>query len=390
LRDAKEGRGLRARELGIGIGRGAPGPDNAITDVGGVSVGHATLVAGEGPRRTGRGPVRTGVTVVLPREGLARDAPLFAGCHRLNGNGDMTGLEWIRESGTLTTPIAITNTHSVGVVRDALIAAELEARSDDGLYWCMPVVGETFDGVLNDINGMHVTVADVRAALAAARPGPVDEGSVGGGTGMICHEFKGGIGTSSRVLAAQDGGWTVGALVQANHGRRALLRVDGAPVGRVLDTDRVPSPFDMLAAKRAGRTSAAGAGSIIVVLATNAPLLPHQCERLAQRAGLGVARAGGGLEDSSGDLFIAFATGNDDIPRVDYGSDAGGPFAVRMLPNQAMTPLFEAAAEATEEAIVNALLAAGTVTGADDITAHGLTGELLTEALAELRSEAPR
>ena len=361
----------------------APGPHNAITDVTGVRVGHATIVEGQGPLKRGHGPVRTGVTVVLPRAELVRDNPLFAGCHRLNGNGDMTGLEWVREAGVLTTPIAITNTHSVGVVRDALIAAELEARTDDGLYWCMPVVGETFDGVLNDINGMHVTAAHVRAALAAARTGPVQEGSVGGGTGMICHEVKGGIGTASRVLAAQDGGWTVGALVQANHGRRALLRVDGAPVGRVLGTDRVPSPFDMLAAKRS-RRSAAGAGSIIVVLATDAPLLPHQCERLAQRAGLGIARAGGGLEDSSGDLFIAFATGNDGIPRADYSGAAGRPFDVRMLPNPAMTPLFEAAAEATEEAIVNALLAAGTVTGADGITAHGLTPALLTEALLEL------
>jgi D-aminopeptidase len=375
---------VRARDVGVEIGRGAPGPDNAITDVAGVAVGHATLVAGDGPLRTGHGPVRTGVTVVLPRPGLACESPLFAGCHRLNGNGDMTGLEWIRESGTLSTPIAITNTHSLGVVRDALIAAEMEARTGDGLYWCMPVVGETFDGVLNDINGMHVTADDVRAALASARPGPVAEGSVGGGTGMICHEFKGGIGTSSRVLAAEDGGWTVGALVQANYGRRPLLRVDGAPVGRVLGTDRVPSPFDTLAAHHPPGTSAAGAGSIVVVLATDAPLLPHQCERLAQRAGMGVARAGGGLEDSSGDLFIAFATGNEGIPPADYAREQREAFAVRVLPNPAMTPLFEAAADATEEAIVNALLAAGTVTGADGVTAHGLTPELLGDALAVL------
>jgi D-aminopeptidase len=235
----------------------------------------------------------------------------------------------------------------------------------------MPVVGETFDGTLNDIDGMHVRPEHVRAALADARPGPVTEGSVGGGTGMICHEFKGGIGTASR----RAGGWIVGALVQANYGRRRNLRVDGAPVGRVLGTDKIPSP-----APRA----AAGTGSIIVVLATDAPLLPHQCERLAQRAGIGLARAGGGVEDSSGDLFIAFATGNRGLPRADYSRSATEPVSVAMVPNDVMTPLFEAAAEATEEAIVNALLAAGTVTGADGITAHGLTPALLTEALLEL------
>jgi D-aminopeptidase len=370
----------RARELGITIGRGAPGPGNAITDVAGVAVGHRTIITGESAVRPGAGPVRTGVTVILPRRGSARDEPLFAGCHRLNGNGDMTGLEWIREAGLLTTPVALTNTHSVGVVRDALIAAERAQRPDDGVYWCMPVVAETYDGVLNDIDGMHVGAEDVLAALADARPGPVVEGSVGGGTGMICHEFKGGIGTASRVLATADGSWTVGALVQANYGRRALLRVDGAPVGRVLGTDRVPSPFDRMQTAE----SPAGAGSIVAVLATDAPLLPDQCERLAQRAGMGLARAGGGVEDSSGDLFLAFATGNSGLPKADYGADPGGPVDVRMLPSARMTALFEAAAEATEEAILNALLAAGTLTGPDGITAHGLTGALLTEALAEL------
>jgi D-aminopeptidase len=357
----------RARDLGIEIGRGTPGTHNAITDVAGVAVGHRTIVEGDA--------VRTGVTVILPRPGAAREDPLFAGCHRLNGNGDMTGLEWIREAGLLSTPVAITNTHSVGVVRDALIAAE-RAGADNGVSWSMPVVGETYDGVLSDIDGMHVRAEDVRAALDDARPGPVQEGSVGGGTGMICHEFKGGIGTASRVLATGDGGWTVGALVQANYGRRALLRVDGAPVGRVLGTERVPSPFD--------RPTAAGSGSIIVVLATDAPLLPGQCARLAQRAGIGLARAGGGVEDSSGDIFFAFATGNRGLPRADYGKDPGPPLEVRMLPTARMTALFEAAAEATEEAIINALLAAGTVTGRDGVTAHGLTAELLTGALAEL------
>ncbi len=220
---------MRTRDAGIVVGELPPGPNNAITDVEGVRVGHATIVRGEGPLVVGEGPVRTGVTVVCPREGLTRDEPVFAGPHRLNGNGEMTGLEWIRESGLLTTPVAITNTHSVGVVRDALIAAELEARTDEDIYWCMPVVAETFDGVLSDINGQHVTADHLREALTDASGGPVEEGSVGGGTGMICHEFKGGIGTASRRLADEDGGWTVGALVQANYGIRSALRVDGAP-----------------------------------------------------------------------------------------------------------------------------------------------------------------
>ena len=323
----------------------------------------------------GTGPVRTGVTVVCPRPGLTRDDPAFAGCHRLNGNGDMTGLEWVREAGLLTTPVALTNTHSVGVVRDALIAAEVAERDDDAVYWCMPVVGETYDGVLNDVDGMHVRPEHVFHALADARSGPVAEGSVGGGTGMVCHEFKGGIGTASRVLAEEE--WTVGALVQANYGRRAMLRVDGAPVGRFLGTDRVPSPFDQASRVR----SAHGAGSIIVLLATDAPLLPHQCDRLAQRATIGLARCGGGVEDSSGDLFLAFATGNSGLPRADY-SQAGAPeVPVRMASNASMTALFDAAAEATEEAILNALLTATTVTGRDGLTAHRLDGELLLDAI---------
>jgi D-aminopeptidase len=271
----------RARDVGIIVGHLPPGPNGAITDVEGVRVGHSTIVRGEGPLVVGEGPVRTGVTVVCPRESLAREDPVFAGSHRLNGNGEMTGLEWIRESGVLTTPVAITNTHSVGVVRDALIAVELEARTDE--YWCLPVVAETFDGTLNDINGQHVREEHVREALSGARGGPVEEGSVGGGTGMICHEFKGGIGTASRRLTDEEGGWTVGALVQTNYGRRSLLRVDGAPVGRVLTTEHIPSPFEE-------RESPAQKGSIIVILATDAPLLPHQCDRLAQRASIGLGR----------------------------------------------------------------------------------------------------
>src|ERR687897_1685998 len=230
---------MRARELGIRVGDLSPGPHDAITDVDGVRVGHSTIVRGEGPLVVGEGPVRTGVTVVCPR-----DEPVFAGSHRFNGNGEMTGLEWIREAGVLATPVAITNTHSVGIVRDALVKAEMEARTGDEDYWCLPVVAETYDGTLNDINGLHVAVEHVREALASASSGPVREGSVGRETGMICHEFKGGIGTASRRLPESAGGWTVGALVQANYGRRSLLRVDGAPVGRVLSTERVPSPYE--------------------------------------------------------------------------------------------------------------------------------------------------
>ena len=369
----------RARDAGITIGHLPPGPNGAITDIEGVRVGHSTVVRGEGQLVVGEGPVRTGVTVVCPREGSTRDDPVFAGPHRLNGNGEMTGLEWVRESGLLTTEVAITNTHSVGVVRDALIAAELEARTDEDEYWCLPVVAETYDGTLNDINGQHVTEEHLREALADARGGPVTEGSVGGGTGMICHEFKGGIGTASRRLAAEEGGWTVGALVQANYGRRAMLRVDGAPVGRVLTTERVQSPYEEPAEK----------GSIIVILATDAPLLAHQCERLAQRASIGLGRMGGGCDDGSGDIFLAFSTGNSGIPRAGL-SQLPATIPLQTLPNERMTPLFYAAAEATEEAILNALLTAGTVTGRDGITAYGLEPDLLLGALDEARTLCAR
>ena len=370
----------RAREAGIAVGYLPAGRDNAITDVGGVRVGHSTIIRGEGPLVVGEGPVRTGVTVVCPREGFTREDPVFAGSHRLNGNGEMTGLEWIREAGALETPVAITNTHSVGVVRDALVAAEFEQSTEE--YWVLPVVAETYDGTLNDINGQHVKANHLREALADAHGGPVTEGSVGGGTGMICHEFKGGIGTASR-LTEEEGGWIVGALVQANYGRRHMLRVDGAPVGRVLTTERVPSPF------KEGDSPPAGTGSIVVILATDAPLLPTQCDRLAQRASIGLGRMGGGCDDGSGDIFLAFATGNRGLP----GSGLPDPPATIPLitiPNEAMTPLLYAAAEATEEAILNALLAAGTVTGRDGITAHGLAPDLLLGALDEARSLCAR
>lgn len=380
---------MRAREHGIVLGRLAAGPLDAITDVAGVRVGHTTLIRGDGPRVVGEGPVRTGVTVVVPHDGDAFLEPLFAGCHRLNGNGELTGLEWVRESGLLTSPIAITNTHSVGVVHDALLAHAVRAHGPYADFWSLPVVGETYDGALNDINGFHVKPEHVDAALGAASDGPVAEGSVGGGTGMICHEFKGGIGTASRVVPAEAGGFTVGALVQANYGSRELLRIDGVAIGEAIPRTEVASPWDALVALArargaAGHSLAPGSGSIIVVLATDAPLLPHQCERLAQRAGLGIARMGGIASTGSGDIFIAFATGNRGLPGPEPNAAPGAPIAhdVRMLDDARITPLFQAAVEATEAAIVNALLVADTMTGADGITAHGLDGERVVEIMA--------
>jgi D-aminopeptidase len=315
---------VRARELGVAIGEGRPGPLNAITDVGGVRVGHTTLIHGD--------DVRTGVTVVVPPEGVH-----FAGSHCLNGNGEVTGLAWVKESGLLTTPIGLTNTHSVGVVRDALCAA---AKGE--AEWSLPVVGETWDGLLNDINGFHVKAEHVFEALASTSDGPVAEGNVGGGTGMICHGFKGGIGTASRVAD----GYTVAVLVQANHGRRSRLQVNGVPAGRALGPERIPLP-----------PRPQTGGSIIVLVATDAPLLPHQCERLAQRAALGVGRTGGAGENSSGDFVLAFATGNAGL------GETRDAISLTMLPNERIDGLFYAVIEATEEAIVNALLAADTMTG---------------------------
>jgi D-aminopeptidase len=332
---------VRARDLGLAIGELEPGPLNAITDVAGVRVGHTTLIEGD--------DVRTGVTVLVP------PLPVFAAPHRLNGNGEMTGLEWIRESGQLTTPIAITNTHSVGAVHEALVAAA--QRRPDAPDWSLPVVAETWDGLLNDIDGFRVRDHHVFSALDGASDGAVAEGNVGGGTGMVCHGFKGGIGTSSRRTADGD---TVAVLVQANHGRRSRLTIDGVPVGRELGTR--------------GDAAAPIAGSIIVVVATDAPLLPHQCARLAQRATFGIARTGGAGEDSSGDLVLAFAIGNR-LPAE----------TVRLLPNEAMNGLFYAAIEAAEEAIVNALLAAETMTGRGGTTVHALDPSELRSVLERYR-----
>jgi len=382
---------MRARELGIVIGTLAPGPVNAITDVPGVRVGSVTLIDEGGPSAPGRGPIRTGVTVVIPHEGNVWRDPLFAGCHRLNGNGEMTGLEWVRESGMLMSPIGLTNTHSVGVVRDALVADAVAAHGPDDPFWALPVVGETWDGVLNDINGLHVKLEHVTQALKAASDGPVAEGNVGSGTGMICHGFKGGIGTSSRVVnVATDtpdttdapDAYTVGVLVQANHGRRERLRVDGVPVGVEIPSGRTPLP----GVPASGR----GGGSIIVVVATDAPLIPTQCARLAPRAGLGIARTGGVGEHWSGDIFIAFSTANRGLPSSDYGE--GGPVSVplTMLSNTYIDGLFDAVVEATEEAIVNALLAAATMTGRGGITAYSLEPDLLLDAMRRYgRGPAP-
>ena len=356
---------MRARDLGIEIGSLEPGRLDAITDVAGVRVGHTTLVEGSS--------VRTGVTVVCPHEGDPGSDPVFAGCHRLNGNGELTGLEWVRESGLLTTPVGITNTLSVGVVRDAIAAAGL--GETHAFEWSLPVVGETWDGFLNDAAGQHVTAEHTRQALSIAGSGPVEEGNVGGGTGMICHDFKGGIGTASRVVAEANGGYTVGVLVQANHGDRTRFRVNGLPVGEAIG-ERVPLP---------GRQEARRGGSIIVVVATDAPLLPGQCDRLAQRAALGIGRTGGMGEHSSGDLILAFATGNrglGDLARIPAERVA---IPLEALVHQRMNALFEAVIDATEEAILNAVLAAETMTGRDGNTVYGLDADLLLATIESLR-----
>ncbi|SEE73791.1 P1 family peptidase [Jiangella alba] len=361
----------RSRDLGIVVGHLPTGRHNAITDVAGVRVGHHTVRAGDGPLVVGEGPVRTGVTVVEPRPQVWR-SPVFAGFHRLNGNGEMTGLHWIRENGQLTTAIGLTNTHSVGVVRDAIVARLHRERGDDELYFHLPVVAETYDGLLSDINGQHVTAAHVDAAFDALSAGPVPEGSVGSGTGMICHEFKGGIGTSSRVV----GDHTVGVLVQANHGRRGRLRVNGVPIGERIPTDDVASPFDAVV------RSARGSGSIIVLIATDAPLLPHQCERLAQRGALAIGRTGGSGENGSGDLLLAFSTGNDGLPRVGLVEPGPDEIPLRMAGNTVINGLFDAVIDATEEAILNAVVAAETSVGRDGITAHALDHDRLRAAYA--------
>ena len=336
---------VRARDLDLPF-EGTPGANNAITDVDGVEVGHTTLISGEGPLVVGQGPVRTGVTAILPR-GRADSTPCYAGWFSLNGNGEMTGTAWIDESGLLESPILITNTHSVGVTRDAAIAW-MRSKSQ-GNAWCLPVVAETYDGALNDIDGFHIKPSHVFEALDSARSGPVSEGNVGGGTGMICYGYKGGIGTASRIV----GDHTVGALVQANHGRRSQLRALNVMVGHDAAASSLPDR-----------------GSIIIVLATDAPMLPHQLKALAKRASLGLARTGAVASISSGDLFIAFSTGND-LAGVNENH------AVMGLGHRHISTVFEAAVQAVEEAILNSLVAAKTMSGIDGFTVEALPHELL-------------
>lgn len=348
----------RLRDLGIEIGALPTGPYNAITDVPDVWVGHTTLIFDE-PR-----VARTGVTVVVPRAGNVFQDQCYAGYYSFNGNGEMTGMHWLEESGLLGSPIAITNTNQVGIVRDALVAYELERHPESD--WLLPVVAETSDAWLNDMKAFHVTGEHLVTALAAAKSGPVAEGNVGGGTGMLCHEFKGGIGTSSRRVTLAGVDYMVGALVQANYGWRQDLRVDGVPVGRLIPPSEVPRPRD----------GAAGDGSIIIIVATDAPLLPFQCKRLARRATVGLARVGGNGHNGSGDLFLAFATGN----HVPVRSEQ--PIAVQMVPNNQMSLLFDAVAEAVEEAILNALTTAETMTGQQGRVAHALPLDRLAAIMA--------
>jgi len=379
---------MRARDIGLFADAGKPGAHNAITDVAGVSVGHCTLIDGEGPLRVGSGPVRTGVTVVVPRREEISEHPLFAGCHRLNGNGELTGLEWVRESGLLTSPIALTNSHSVGVVRDALVRREILAREPRADFWSLPVVGETCDRFLNDIDGQHVLSEHVFAALDSASDGAVTEGCVGAGTGVICHQFKSGIGTSSRIIDVGGERFTVGVLVQANHGTRASFTIDGVPVGRILDLDAVPAPGSTTAHATPPPASSRESGSVIIVVATDAPLLPTQLRRLAQRAGLGLARLGAFAGNYSGDLIIAFSTAAGDLPPMTYGSEAVLRIPVEMLSLAALDPFFEGVVEATEEAVLNALLQAETMVGRDGITAYALEGRRLQTVMQEYRRSA--
>jgi L-aminopeptidase/D-esterase-like protein len=349
----------RARDLGIPF-EGTPGPLNSITDVKGVEVGYRTLINGEGKLQVGVGPVRTGVTAIFPRGKSAVD-PVFAGWFTENGNGEMTGTTWVEESGFLYGPVMITNTHSVGVVRDTVIDWELKHGTPIPLedWWSLPVVAETWDGDLNDINGFHVKPEDATAAMQDAHAGPIAEGNVGGGTGMICFEFKGGTGTSSRKLSEGFGDYTVGVLVQCNFGTRHLLRIAGAPVGYEIPLD----------------TRRKDVGSIIVVVATDAPLLPHQLKRIARRVTLGLGRLGSISGNGSGDIFIAFSTANANAGLAPRSS------SVQMLANDQMDSLFEATVQATEEAVVNAMTAAKTMTGINGHTVEALPHDRLREVL---------
>ena len=362
---------VRARDIGIPF-EGTPGKFNAITDVAGVEVGYTTLIDGEGALKVGEGPVRTGVTAILPRGHGSLNDPVYAGFFSLNGNGEMTGTAWVEESGFLEGPIVITNTHSVGVARDAVIAWRLKHGAADktGYWWSLPVVAETWDGWLNDINGFHVRPENIAHALDTAHGGAIEEGSVGGGTGMICYEFKGGSGTASRIISVAGVGdpgrkelsrnFTVGAFVQANCGRRPQLTIAGIPIGK-----EIP-----------GEVYKAESGSIIIVVATDAPLLPHQLKRLARRASLGLARTGSISGNGSGDLFIAFSTANPGAANPDPITHS-----VEMIPNDRMDPIFAGVVQATEEAIVNALIDNQSMTGRDNHRVDALPHDRMRELL---------
>jgi D-aminopeptidase len=360
---------VRARALGIPFD-GIPGKLNAITDVAGVEVGYTTLISGEGKLEVGKGPVRTGVTAIIPRGHASLNDPVYAGYFSLNGNGEMTGTAWVEESGFLEGPVVMTNTHSVGVARDAVIAWRLGHGAADktGYWWSLPVVAETWDGWLNDINGFHVKPEDVAHALDTAKGGPVAEGSVGGGTGMICYEFKGGTGTASRVIEKKQGGYTVGALVQANCGRRPQLTIAGVPIGKEIPGSVYPRET----------------GSIIIVIATDAPLLPGQLKRLARRASLGLARTGSVSGNGSGDLFLAFSTANPGA------NDPSQPTHwVETVPNDRMDSIFTATVEAVEEAIVNALVDNQSMTGRDGHLVGALPHDRLREVLKKYNRFRP-
>jgi D-aminopeptidase len=380
----------RARDLGVPF-EGTPGPLNAITDVAGVEVGQVTLIAGSGPLVVGKGPVRTGVTAILPRGRAGGGDPVMAGWFTLNGNGEMTGTTWLEETGFLRGPVMITNTYSVGVVRDAVVGWLVKQGLD--WDWSLPIVAETWDGGLNDIEGFHVSPQDAFRALDSARGGPVVEGDVGGGTGMICHRWKGGIGTASRRFTIEDRTYTLGVLVQCNYGSRAQLHIAGVPVGTEIPDQlpcyAIPAGSPLPAGERMDRCAAAGSrapdpggaggdveqGSIIVVVATDAPLLPHQLKRVAKRVTLGIARMGGIGGDSSGDIFVAFSTANPGT------ATASGHPTATWIPNEEINAVFEATAQATEESIVNALVAARTMTGANDLRVTALPHDRLRAAL---------
>jgi D-aminopeptidase len=358
---------VRARDLGVPFD-GTPGPLNAITDVAGVEVGYTTIIRGDGKLVVGKGPVRTGVTAILPRGHDSLNDPVYAAVFSLNGNGEMTGTHWIEESGFLEGPVAITNTHSVGIARDAVIAWRIKHGASDasGYWWSLPLVAETWDGWLNDTNGFHVKTEDVFHALDSAHGGAIEEGSVGGGTGMICYEFKGGNGTASRKIDIKPGkdkleqSFAVGVFVQANFGRRALLMIAGVPVGK-----EIP-----------GSVYKDDTGSCIAVVATDAPLLPNQLKRLARRVSLGLARTGTISGNGSGDLFIAFSTANRNTWAPDQVTHS-----VQTIPNDLMDPIFTGVVEATEEAVLNALVDNQTITGANNHRVEALPHDRLREVL---------